>query len=141
MPSTVDDDGGCGFEGPACDGIGVGSGHKAQREGDVVDLVFRGCVCVCLHPVVSWPSGMALHRPSSSSPRGARRHNLFCSFFSVSQRLNFIFALNCLMFVPINSLYFSLSLSLLQAALSFASCSHDCGFMPAYFKEHFSWSL
>ena len=41
MPSVVDDDGGCGFEGPACDGIGVGSGHMAQREGDVVDLVFR----------------------------------------------------------------------------------------------------
>ena len=36
--------------------------------------------------------------------RGARRDNLFCRFFSVSQRLNFIFASNCLMFVPINSL-------------------------------------
>ena len=36
--------------------------------------------------------------------RGARRDNLFCRFFSVSQRLNFIFAWNCLMFVPINSL-------------------------------------
>jgi len=40
--------------------------------------------------------------------RGARRDNLFCSFFSVSQRLNFIFAWNCLMFVPINSLSVSL---------------------------------
>jgi len=42
---------------------------------------------------------------------GALRDNLFCRFFSVSQRLNFIFAWNCLMFVPINSLSLSLSLS------------------------------
>jgi len=27
LPSVVDDDGGCDFEGPSCDGIGVGSGH------------------------------------------------------------------------------------------------------------------
>ena len=39
--------------------------------------------------------------------RGARRDNLFCRFFSVSQRLNFIFAWNCLMFVPVTSLSFS----------------------------------
>ena len=36
--------------------------------------------------------------------RGARRDNLFFRIFSVSQRLNFIFAWNCVMFVPINSL-------------------------------------
>ena len=41
--------------------------------------------------------------------RGARRDNLFCRFFSVSHRLNFIFAWNCLMFAPINSLSLSLS--------------------------------
>jgi len=39
--------------------------------------------------------------------RGARRDNLFCSFFSVSQRLNFIVAWNCLIFVPINPLSLS----------------------------------
>ena len=33
----------------------------------------------------------------------------FCKFFSVPQRLNFIFAWNCLMFVPINSRSLSLS--------------------------------
>ena len=30
---------------------------------------------------------------------------------------------------------------LLQGALSSESCSHDCGLMPACFKDHFSWSL
>ena len=40
--------------------------------------------------------------------RGAPDETTSCRFFSVSQRLNFIFAWNCLMFVPINSLSLSL---------------------------------
>ena len=59
----VDDDGGCTFEGPTCDGIGVGSGHMVQREGGVVGSVFRVSVCVCLRPVVSWLSRMTLYHP------------------------------------------------------------------------------
>jgi len=43
--------------------------------------------------------------------RDAWRDNLFYRFFLVSQRHNFIFAWNCLMCVPINSL----SLSLLKS--------------------------
>jgi len=40
LPSVVDDDGvcGCDFEGPACDGTGVGSGYMVQVW-DVVDAL------------------------------------------------------------------------------------------------------
>jgi len=42
----------------------------------------------------------------------------FAGFFSVSQRLNFIFAWNCLMFVPINSPSLSLSLCQIETSSS-----------------------
>jgi len=97
LPSVVDDNGGCDFKGPTCDGIGVGSGHMVQYRGRGRGLLFFSC------------------------PR-LRLSSSFC-FLAVSNDST-------------PSLIF-----LLQAALSLASCSQDCRFMQACFKEHFSWSL
>ena len=58
LPSVVDDNGGCDFEGPTSDGIGVGSGHMVQYRGrgtwfvvffvssfaSVFVLLFPGCL-------------------------------------------------------------------------------------------------